>query len=264
MSTLDDIVRSLKPAPWGTPEAELAAAIAAPKSEFHEAVDELVYRRIVVRVPPFLVHTTQFERRVQGTIQTAQSLLEDSKQAAIPIDRLWKATKCPWENQGHKELIGRLRRAGIDYERGRLFPANVRLKTRQRAMLDRVLERLLKTPYSPPGFKELAQDLNIPLHAASDILTVGEMVGELTRISADIVIPTESIQKLPDILAERLEPPFAPTDVTEALDSSRKFVIPILEYLDAHGVTRRLGNRRILVEATTEDDHEEPQQNSDA
>ena len=40
--------------------------------------------------------------------------------------------------------------------------------------------------------------------------------------------------------------------VREALDSSRKYVVPFVEYLDRIGFTRRIEDRRVLIE--TEDD----------
>lgn len=258
MNLQDEIIRELKSLKWGMPEVELAASIAAPKSEFQEALNDLVRRKIIQKVPPYVVHTTQFERRVQQIVKTAHEMMQDSNQAAVPVDRFWKATKCPWEGVGRKQLVDRLERSGVKYDRGRLFPANVRLKDRQRALLDRVVERLLQTPYNPPAFRELAQDLNIPLHAASDILAIGEKVGELTRVSTEFVVPTKSIEELPQILADKLVQPFAPSDATKALDSSRRIVIPLLEYLDAQGVTKRLGNRRVIVQAEPEAQTQSP------
>jgi len=39
--------------------------------------------------------------------------------------------------------------------------------------------------------------------------------------------------------------------VREAPESSRKFVVPFLEYLDRIGFTRRVGDKRVLHEAAT-------------
>jgi selenocysteine-specific elongation factor len=41
-------------------------------------------------------------------------------------------------------------------------------------------------------------------------------------------------------------------DVREALVSSRKFVVPFLEYLDRVGLTRREGDFRVLAEGHME------------
>ena len=35
-------------------------------------------------------------------------------------------------------------------------------------------------------------------------------------------------------------------DIRTLLDSSRKYVVPLAEYLDAVGITRRVGDRRTL------------------
>ncbi|MFN3430767.1 MAG: SelB C-terminal domain-containing protein [Candidatus Sericytochromatia bacterium] len=42
--------------------------------------------------------------------------------------------------------------------------------------------------------------------------------------------------------------PFTTSEARELLGTSRKYVIPLLEYLDSQGVTRRVGDTRVVVE----------------
>ncbi|MNT45038.1 Selenocysteine-specific elongation factor [compost metagenome] len=42
--------------------------------------------------------------------------------------------------------------------------------------------------------------------------------------------------------------PFTTSEARELLGTSRKYVIPFLEYLDGQGVTRRVGDTRVVVE----------------
>ncbi|MCA1940658.1 MAG: SelB C-terminal domain-containing protein [Caenispirillum bisanense] len=41
--------------------------------------------------------------------------------------------------------------------------------------------------------------------------------------------------------------PFTAGEAGRALGTSRKYTIPLLEYLDATGITRRDGDRRVVV-----------------
>jgi selenocysteine-specific elongation factor len=54
-----------------------------------------------------------------------------------------------------------------------------------------------------------------------------------------------SIQaRLVDLLRERKE--IGPGDIKDLLGISRKYAIPLLEHFDSRGVTRRVGERRVL------------------
>ncbi len=52
-----------------------------------------------------------------------------------------------------------------------------------------------------------------------------------------------AVSKVQSLLQAKSE--IGVSDVTQALGSSRKYVVPFLEYLDGKGITRREGNVRL-------------------
>ena len=67
----------------------------------------------------------------------------------------------------------------------------------------------------------------------------------LTRVSADLVFHRAAIDKLRELLAAHKSQRFNVTAFKEWTGVSRKYAIPLLEYLDRERVTRREGDERL-------------------
>ncbi|MBO0825180.1 MAG: SelB C-terminal domain-containing protein, partial [Actinobacteria bacterium] len=70
--------------------------------------------------------------------------------------------------------------------------------------------------------------------------------GELMRISDHIVLAPGADVAAARLLA-RLEQPFTAAQARLALATTRRTVIPLLEYLDSRGVTERLADDRRVI-----------------
>ncbi len=77
-------------------------------------------------------------------------------------------------------------------------------------------------------------------------LAAAVRAGQLMRISEQVVLAPGADVAAAAVLA-RLEQPFTAAQARQALDTTRRTAIPLLEFLDAAGVTERLADdRRIL------------------
>jgi selenocysteine-specific elongation factor len=76
-----------------------------------------------------------------------------------------------------------------------------------------------------------------------------ERRGELAKLASDWYIDVSALDRARVSLVERLQADGAvDTGTCKAiLGVSRKFLIPVLEYFDRSGVTRRDGNKRVLA-----------------
>jgi len=68
----------------------------------------------------------------------------------------------------------------------------------------------------------------------------------LVFLAEDVYYTTGQIEHFKKSLAT-LAQPFAASDFRDAIQSSRKYVIPILEYFDAKGITLRQGDKRVTI-----------------
>jgi selenocysteine-specific elongation factor len=103
---------------------------------------------------------------------------------------------------------------------------------------------LLVAPFASPDADRLRK---LGLDARSVAAAV--RAGELMRISDQIVLAPGADVAAAAVLAT-LEQPFTAAQAREALGTTRRTAIPLLEYLDSAGVTERLADdRRVLRQA---------------
>ena len=98
--------------------------------------------------------------------------------------------------------------------------------------------------------ERLAKGLDVP--ALSDLGLDAELVhlkirqGELIRISPDLAYLPEQVAQLKEVVSE-FSSDFTVADFRDAVDLSRKYAVPILEWADSEGLTTRRGDlRRVL------------------
>lgn len=113
----------------------------------------------------------------------------------------------------------------------------------ERVLVD-LLARLSAAGWEPPGVSELDEEFGA---GAADLLRVAADRGDVVQVEANRYYTVRSR----DEIVQRLSGHFAagsdlaPTEVRELLGLSRKFVIPLLEYCDRVGLTRRRGDGRV-------------------
>jgi selenocysteine-specific elongation factor len=104
-----------------------------------------------------------------------------------------------------------------------------------------VLADLADAPFQAPNAERL-QELGIDTRAAA----AAERAGLLCRLPGNILLGPGAPERAARILAG-LPQPFTTSDARQALGTSRRVAIPLLEWLDRAGVTRRLPDDRRLV-----------------
>ncbi|HXF57903.1 MAG TPA: SelB C-terminal domain-containing protein, partial [Actinomycetota bacterium] len=69
----------------------------------------------------------------------------------------------------------------------------------------------------------------------------------LVQVSPDLVVTPEFLERAEAVLRDLARPPGVTVSAfREALGTSRKYALPLLEYFDARGLTRRQGDVRVL------------------
>jgi selenocysteine-specific elongation factor len=112
-----------------------------------------------------------------------------------------------------------------------------------------VLRVIRESGLQPPTVNDLARTLRIGRDLLDDLLPLLRDEGQIVGITPEIYIAQEErdalVTRIADLLADG--EPAPPTRFKEELGLSRKYLIPVLEYLDREGVTRRTGEGRVLA-----------------
>jgi selenocysteine-specific elongation factor len=131
---------------------------------------------------------------------------------------------------------GRIARAGATVS----LPSH-RPTTEGNPEADRLTATVAAAEPTPPTVAELFARGFEP-----ELLSAVCAEGRLVRVSADIVMTPDLVDRGRRAVAEGPAQGISVSSFREALGTSRKFAVPLLEYLDAQGVTVRRGDLRVL------------------
>jgi selenocysteine-specific elongation factor len=140
-------------------------------------------------------------------------------------------------------LIAHLAREGSVVREG----TTVRLPTHRastagREDADRLIAAVEAAEPNPPSVKEL-----VTAGFGAELIKAVCADGRLVRVSSDVVVTPGFLERAEQILRDRGSPPgITVSAFREALGTSRRVALPILESFDARGVTRREGDYRVL------------------
>ena len=118
----------------------------------------------------------------------------------------------------------------------------IRFTPQQQAKIDRLLAQFAASPYSPPNFKDCQAEVG------EDVLAALVDTGQLVAVAPDVVFRQVDFERMVADIRSMIQKRGALT-VAEARDhfnTSRRYVLAFLEYLDAIGITVRVGDERRL------------------
>ncbi|HXZ76155.1 MAG TPA: SelB C-terminal domain-containing protein, partial [Streptosporangiaceae bacterium] len=107
-----------------------------------------------------------------------------------------------------------------------------------------VLTGLADAPFSAPDAERM-RELGLDARAAA----AAERAGLLLRLPGNVLLAPDAADRAARILAG-LPQPFTAAEARQALGTSRRVVIPLLEWLDRKGLTRRLADDRRVMRVT--------------
>lgn len=102
--------------------------------------------------------------------------------------------------------------------------------------------------FSPPSFEEIASKLGLRKEEKEELFNYLLQQGLLIKVNTELVFHRQAILKAQEIVADMIAQKGAVElgEVRDKLNTSRKYVLPLLEYFDHIKFTRRSGEKRVL------------------
>ena len=110
-----------------------------------------------------------------------------------------------------------------------------------------VLERFERAGLEPPSPGEVRDELGAKLQILEGMLRYLVESGKLVRLPGGLLLAASALEELEQDLRTTGWQRFTVGDFKDRYGLSRKWAIPLLERLDSSGVTRRLGDERMVV-----------------
>ena len=213
-------------------------------------LSELVAAQRLLALPgDFFLH-------VESATEAEQQLLDavgrhHRQQPASPgmtLDQLRQA--CRFPRAVLEALLGRLKAAGRLVERnGRLALSEHRATlpdelAKQAAAVEELFRR---AGFQPPSREEAAAAIGAPAATVNAIVETLRQHDRLMQVE-EMFFHCEAVDRAKQILLAHLrkEGRLESVQFKYLLDTTRKFALPLLDYFDRVGVTRRAGNTRFL------------------
>ncbi len=137
---------------------------------------------------------------------------------------------------------GWLAEAGPTADRLRLPSYQIQLTPRQQQSVDALLYTFRQAPYMTPSVSQSEEEVG------SEMLNSLIEQGRLVKLSEDVVLLAETYEEMRDRVVTYLQEHGTITvaELRDLFDTSRKYALALLGYLDEKRITRRIGDERVL------------------
>ncbi|MHC4535894.1 MAG: selenocysteine-specific translation elongation factor [Planctomycetota bacterium] len=108
--------------------------------------------------------------------------------------------------------------------------------------------------FNPPKFEEVTEQVKAPDDKVQKILQILIEQERLVRVEKDLLFHSEAVEKARQLLISfiKKEGQLESVKFKYLIDTTRKFAIPLLDYFDRIGLTRRAGYTRYLKNPTVD------------
>jgi selenocysteine-specific elongation factor len=218
-------------------------------------------RLILLGQPPELVvhqeHAQELAKRVIEQLEKFHA--ENPLVAGLPKEdlrsrtgtRRWPRPGLP-SNMLFNALLQTLAAQGkvvVQGESVRLAGRRIQLTPEEQAAKDRISAAFEKAGLAVPSTQEVLAKLRIDRPRAEKLLQILLRENVLCKVTEDLIFHRWALQQLKELLVRRKAQSnrINVAAFKEITGLSRKYAIPLLEYLDRERVTRREGDERIIL-----------------
>jgi len=230
-------------------EAAIAVRTKIPHARVREILADLASQEIV-----FLLATKGYVHR-DTAAEAGQKILgligdfhrQSPESPGLSPEQLRQAM--PIDKAVLDGLVARLKNEGRLVEKnGRLaLPEHRSTFGGEDARLLETMEALFRDKlFSPPDAEEVVRQTGTPAAKVGKLLGLLREHGRLVQVEGGMLFHSEAVDRAREILAEhfRKEDRLESVQFKYLLDTTRKFALPMLDYMDRLGLTRRVGNTR--------------------
>ena len=134
-----------------------------------------------------------------------------------------------------------------DAETVRLSSHKIALKQDEEEASAKIENAFRAAGLATPAMQEVLGKSGVEANRARTILQLLLRDKRLVRVSDELVFHASAIQSLRALLAQKKGARFGVPEFKDWTGVSRKYAIPLLEYLDRERITRRDGDSRVVL-----------------
>ena len=230
-------------------ESALAVRVKVLPDRLYKILADLVGQQKLVAIAGRLyLHQATAAEIAEKTLALIATFHRQSPESpGLPLDQLWQSMSI--DKPVLDAILLRLKEEGRIIERSQRVALPSHCSTFQdedATLLDAIESLYREKIFSPPNLEELMLRTNVARNKVEKLLRILCEHERLVRVEDSLLFHRDAIAKAQELLIahfhkkERLES----VEFKYLLDTTRKFALPLLDYLDRIGATRRAGNTR--------------------
>jgi selenocysteine-specific elongation factor len=241
----------------GVRAEEIAGRTGWPPAEIASAARELIETRAVraVSTEPLIVLGEPFFAEICAKLEERIERFHKENPLSPGISReelrasLGRRVRAESFRTALEELAGR-KKLVLEGERVKKAGREISLTPEEAKAKEQIEQAFRKAGLAVPSLKEVLSQLAVESSRAEKILEILLRDKVLVRVSPELIFHRTALERLPGLLqdykktkGERIGVPA----FKELTGSTRKYAIPLLEYLDRQRLTRRAGDERVIL-----------------
>jgi selenocysteine-specific elongation factor len=167
--------------------------------------------------------------------------------AGMPKEELRGAAMAGGPSAVFWQLAGAAKDLVVEGDAVRLTGHQVRLESEEERAVAGMERAFEKAGYAAPGVGEVLAGTGLEAGRARALLQILLKSRKVVKISDDLMLHQTALQELKRLMAARKGVRFGVGEFKDWTGVTRKYAIPLLEWLDRERVTRRDGNDRVVL-----------------
>jgi selenocysteine-specific elongation factor len=144
-------------------------------------------------------------------------------------------------------LLSRAKDVVVEGDLVRLASHRVALKQDEDEAVEKIEEAFRQTGLAVPSTSEVLKNCGVEPARARTLLQILLRNRKLVRVGDDLIFHASALDQLRALLGPRKGSRFSVAEFKDWTGVSRKYAIPLLEFLDREHATRREGDARIVL-----------------
>jgi selenocysteine-specific elongation factor len=241
---------------FGMTESQILSRVTLDKPAVRELVGSLIKEgrlRVVSEEPFLVVESTSFAQLMEQVVRYLDVFHDKNPlSTGIPKEQLSSGlgkTCHPLALRAALNQLADTKTILVENELVSLSGRKVVLNREESAAKAQIEEAFLQAGWKVPVLDEVLAAVSVPPDQARKLVILLAKEKRLVKISDNLLYHAESIARLKELLT-RYKKQSTQIDVgkfKDLTDISRKYAIPLLEFLDRERVTRRVGDCRVIL-----------------
>lgn len=237
--------------PFFTDEEGLAASDLE-SSTYQALLERMIIEKKIVTIDSFYISAKRLEALALQAAAEVKSFHEKTPLLpSMPLEVLRKRLDIPLKPyKSFLNFLGQKDALEIIGDEIRLSGYQICYTKEQARLIATLQQQIATNPSNPPSVQEAVALLG------KEVFTSLVHSGQLIRLNDQVFFTVEDYQRFRTMILTKLqkELTLSIAKVRDALGSSRKYALALLEALDKEGVTRREGDYRLLSDGVNLDD----------